>query len=355
MARRGQLRGERRPAPVVARGRSPVPRWQAEQKRQRLAMAVGAAVLLFILALPIWGYITTFVIPPRKVVANVNGTTITLRDLLKNLRVLQRGAEATGQTLDMSQLPFNILNTLVEDEIIRQKALQLGITVGTEEVDKEVRTRFLGATTTETDPQVLETDLKERLRRYLNFVQISDEEYRKQLQAELLRAKATEAVGREVSPIQPQVHLYQLTVANEEVLKKVQELAEVYGTPFDDLVKQYEANERAKAAGGELGWFPKGVLGPNADIIFDLQEGKLSDPGTREDGSFVLLSVKERAAAREVEKRQLESLKSQALTEWINTQRQEQEITTNFSSAQYDWVVKQLGSSARSQQARSGQ
>ncbi len=343
MARRGQLRAERRPEPT--RGRRPLPRWQTEQRRQRIAMAVGAAVLLFIVALPIWGYITTFVIPPRKVVANINGTTITLRDLLKNLRVLQRGAEATGQPLDMSTLPFNILNTLVEDEIISQKAAQLGIAVGTDEVDAEVRTRFLGATT-ETDPKVLETDLKERLRQYLNFVQLSDEEFQKQVRAVLLRVKAREAVGREVPPIQPQVHLYQITVANEETLKKVQGLAEA-GTPFAELVKQYEVNEQAKGREGEVGWFTRGVLGPSNDKIFDLKEGKLSDPGQQENGNFVLLTVKERAAAREVERAQLDKLKSDALTEWINTQRKEQEVNTNFSSAQYDWVVKQLGASAR--------
>lgn len=235
---------------------------------------------------------------------------------------------------------------MVEDELLNQLASpKLSVSVTKEEVDQEIRTQLLGATT-ETDPKVLETELQERLRQYLNVVQLSEEEFQARVRADLLRRRAIEAAGREVPPIQPQVHVYQLTVKDEEALKRVQELAEG-GAPFEELLDKYEANEANKQRGGEVGWFPKGVLGANADTIFDLKVGKLSDPGKQEDGTFVLFYVKEKADAREVPQNQLQYLRGQALQEWIDEQRQEQQVDTTFSSADYDWVVKQLRTSAR--------
>ncbi len=344
MARRGLDKVQRAPAP---RGRRQ-PRWEVEQRRQRLVTAVGAAVLLFILALPVWGYITTFVVPPRKVIANVNGTTITMGTLLRNLRVFQRGSEASGQTLDLSKLPFDTLNRMVEDELLRQLApvpTKLNVSVTNEEVDQQVRSQLVGSTT-ETDPKVLETDFQERLRQYLIAVQLSEEEYRVRVRADLLRQRATEAAGREVPPIQPQVHLYELVVANDEALKRVQDLAKE-GTPFEELLDKYEVNVANKQRGGEVGWFPRGILGANADKIFDLKVGDLSEPGTREDGTIAFVFMKEKADAREVQPAHLDALKRQALQAWIDQQRKEQEVNSTFSSADYDWVVKQLRGSAR--------
>ena len=268
-----------------------------------------------------------------------------MRDLLKSVRVLQRGVEATGIALDLGTQPFQTLNALVENELIRQMAPQLGIAVGTQEVDSEIRARLLGDIEAE-DPAALETEFQERLRQYLNLVQLSEKEYRDRVMLDLLREQAREVVGRDVPPIQPQIHLFQITLENEERLEQVQTLSEE-GTPFEELLQEYEVNEASKENGGEVAWLPRGLLGEQGDTLFDLEVGELSEPGLNEDGTFVLFIVKEKAEAREVQEEHLTQLKQSALEDWINETRQEQDVDTTFGSEQYDWLVKQLRNFAR--------
>ena len=348
MARRTRVQEERRPAGRGERRR--VPRWQVDRKRQRMAFAVGAVAILFIVALPLWGYITTFVLPPRQVVAQVNDATITLGDLLKNLRIAQKGAEVSGIPLDLSTQPFNTLDILVESEVLRQMAGQLEVSASPEEIDQAIRSRISGPPQAdeEREPAALEAEFRERLRQYLNLLQISEGEYQERVRVDLLRERAMEVVGREVDPIQPQIHLFQLSVADDETLARVQELAEE-GTPFEELVEEYEINEASKEIGGEIGWLPRGLLGPQGDQFFELEVETLSDPARSPEGIITLFMVKEKAEAKEVQEDHLAQLRRDALDEWFQETRREQDIETTFGSPEYDWLVKQLRVSTRSQ------
>ena len=74
---------------------------------------------------------------------------------------------------------------------------------------------------------------------------------RDKVMLELLREQAREVVGREVPPIQPMVHLYQLTVEGEDTVEMVQALADE-GVSFEELLQAHEVNENAKEAEGEV-------------------------------------------------------------------------------------------------------
>jgi hypothetical protein len=345
MARRARVKEQGRTPSSRVRRR--VPRWQIEKQRQRLAFAVGGVVMLFILALPIWGYITTFVMPPRQVVATINGEPIVMRDLVRSVRVSQRTAEASRESLDLGTLPFEALNSLVESELIRQMAPRLGISVGTNAVNSEIRARLLSDVQAENEAD-LEIEFQERFRVYLNLIQLSEKEYRDRVMLELLLEQIRDVVGREVSPIQPMIHVYQLTVEDQDSVETIQELSG-QGVSFEELIKEYEVNEDAKEAEGEVGWLPRGLLPDDKDFIFDLEVGELSEPGLREDGMVVFFVVREKADAREVGDEFLFQLKQSALEEWISETRQQEDVQTTFGSEQYDWLVNQLRNSSRAQ------
>jgi hypothetical protein len=322
------------------------PRWQVDRQRQRVAIAIGALSLLIIIGLPVWGYITTFVLPPGKVIARVNEEAITQGDLLDKLQILQRGSEVSGQKLDLGTTPFQVFESMVQNQIIKQFGPELQIAATQEEVDDEIRARHVPDWEEFNDDALLQSELNERLRQYLNLIQMDEVDYRDQIKTDLLRLKATEVLGKDIPPIQPQIDLYMLTVGSEEALELVQQL-HAQGTVFSDLVDQYEINEEVKALGGRIGWVPAGLLSGPAAEIFDLELGAITDPGRDEDGNYVFYSVLERADARELDPGHLAQLQQDVIEKWISDIRKEQTIETTFGSEEYDWLVKQLRSSSR--------
>jgi len=207
------------------------PRWQVDRQRQRVAIAIGALSLLIIIGLPVWGYITTFVLPPGKVIARVNEEAITQGDLLDKLQILQRGSEVSGQKLDLGTTPFQVFESMVQNQIIKQFGPELQIAATQEEVDDEIRARHVPDWEEFNDDALLQSELNERLRQYLNLIQMDEVDYRDQIKTDLLRLKATEVLGKDIPPIQPQIDLYMLTVGSEEALELVQQL-HAQGTVF---------------------------------------------------------------------------------------------------------------------------
>lgn len=348
----GELFMARRPRVQINRPRGDsnprrlTPRWQIDRQRQRVAIAIGALSLLIILGLPTWGYITTFVLPPGKVIARVNEEAITQGDLLDKLQILQRGSEVSGQQLDLGTTPFQVFETMVQNEIIKQFGPELQISATPLEVDNELQARHVPDWEDFDDDSLLQSELSERLRQYLNLIQLDEADYRDQIETDLLRQKATAELGKDIAPIQPQIELYMLTVGSEEAIELVQQSHE-QGTTFADLVNQYEINEEVKALGGRIGWVPQGLLSGPAAELFDLELGMITDPGRDEDGNYVFYSVLDRADARELESSHLAQLMQDVLEQWISNIRKEQTIETTFGSEEYDWLVKQLRSSSR--------
>ena len=322
------------------------PRWQIDRQRQRVAIAIGALSLLLIIGLPVWGYITTFVLPPGKVIARVNDEAITQGDLLDKLQILQRGSEISGQQLDLGTTPFQIFETMVQNEIITQFGPELQIAATQDEIDSELQARHVPDWEDFEEDSLLQSELGERLRQYLNLIQMDEADYRDQIKTELMRIKATEELGKEIPPIQPQIELYMLTVGSEEAIELVQQ-SHKQGTSFAELINQYEIHQEVKELGGRIGWVPQGLLTGPAAELFDLDLGAITDPGRDEDGNYVFYSVLDRADARELEDGHLAQLKQDVLNEWISGIRKEQTIETTFGSEEYDWLVKQLRSSSR--------
>ena len=172
-----------------------------------MAIAIGALSLLIIIGLPVWGYITTFVLPPGKVIARVNDEAITQGDLLDKLQILQRGSEISGQQLDLGTTPFQIFETMVQNEIITQFGPELQIAATQDEIDSELQARHVPDWEDFEEDSLLQSELGERLRQYLNLIQMDEADYRDQIKTELMRIKATEELGKEIPPIQPQICL----------------------------------------------------------------------------------------------------------------------------------------------------
>jgi parvulin-like peptidyl-prolyl isomerase len=151
------------------------------QRNRRIMMGAGIAMALALL-LVIAGLVSEFVIRPNSAVATVAGTQIITRDFWKRTfleqnrlqnqlaRMTQLEQQFGGQgffTTQINQLqatlssPFSlgvqVLDQMIREEVVRQKAAERGITVTEEEINDALREEVAGQQGAVTVPQATST------------------------------------------------------------------------------------------------------------------------------------------------------------------------------------------------------
>ena len=84
-----------------------------EKRRQRIAIFVGASLILVILVIVGLGFYKEFVEPPRVMAGSIRGETFTMGDLVQRLRVRQGINRYEGGFVDLSVDPFQFLQDLL--------------------------------------------------------------------------------------------------------------------------------------------------------------------------------------------------------------------------------------------------
>ena len=323
---------------------------EQDRRKQRVVFVLAAIVALLVIAIPLYGWWTTFIQPPRETIVRVNDTSYDMGYLLKIMRMVQRQSEAGGQQVNLGTIPFQLVSNLATDELIVQGAQAIGLTVTDEELNAQLREEFLGTL----DPDVgtseadLETEFRERYRQFLNQIQLSAGEYEAIVTRNLYREKLEEHLGATVPTELPQIHLYALAVQTAEIAEEARTQF-ARGTPFAELVAEHSADPEAIRLEGEIDWVPRGVLDPTiADFVFDeLVVGELSEPIPQFDSAssqefFVLYYVPEREDLREVSEDNFVALRTKAVADWVKAQREINDVSTSFDSNQYAWLAKKL-------------
>ena len=340
-------------------------RAERDVKRRRIALALIGVMVLAIASIVIAGYVMIFVLPSREVVVRVNDVSYTRGDMVKVLRVSQKGMEYLGGQFNATNDIFQTLQLFVENEIIAQSAPSLGISVSDEEVQSQIRDIFTprAAASGGMDPAQVEREFQERYKGYLNAIQYSEDEYYQLTRRSIIREKTRQFIGESVPSVAEQVHLHQIIVAPtdeidimkvklEDALRDATEPAEIQQA-VKAIVRQFSRDSQEMIRlGGDLGWVPRGILKDHEYAFFDLEVGKLSDVSTsiqdQQELYFFILS--ERAEARELDPEDLDALKTAALQNWINEQRAKFDVYSDFDSEIYEWMLEQLGMSAAPQQ-----
>ena len=323
---------------------------EKDKRKQRVVIGLGIVVALMVIAIPLYGWITTFIMPPRVTIVRVNDTSYDMGYLLKIMRMVQRQSEAQGQQVNLGTIPFQLVSDLAEDELIFQGSQAIGLTVTDEELNAKLRTEFLGALDTDAGHTEadLELEFRERYRQFLNQIQLSAGEYETIATRNLYRLKLEEHLGVTVPTVLPQIHLFAVAVQTQEQANEAKTEFD-RGTSFAEVVAAYSLDPEAVRTEGEVGWAPYGVLDPMvADFLFDeLKTGEVSDPIPQFDSAssqefFVLYYIPEREESREVSEDNFTSLRTQAVLDWVSAQRDINDVSTSFDSNQYAWLAKKL-------------
>jgi parvulin-like peptidyl-prolyl isomerase len=114
-----------------------VSRGEREKRRRSILLSVIVVVIIAALALIGWGYYDTYVKPWQRDIARVNDRVFGMHYYVKMLRLYGAG-QSSDPTSDF-QLAYNVVTVIQNNELVRQEAEKLGITVDRLEVVEETK------------------------------------------------------------------------------------------------------------------------------------------------------------------------------------------------------------------------
>jgi foldase protein PrsA len=311
----------------------------AAQAAAKGRMGRGTVIVIAVVVLAIIGaivgvfYYQQFRAPFQQTILQVDDNTITADYFIRRITI-------AGTS------PLDMLSVLADELIIKAEAPQYVGTVSPEDIDQELRSIAYGGSENYT-----EAEFNEWYRQQLNESGLSDEEFQDILSTNILVNRLHLFLAERVPTVAEQVHLYAIMVAEYDEALSARERWEE-GEEFDVLVQELSANEESKERGGELGWFPRGVLGYGlGEVAFSLATDNMSEPVPTPDG-FYLLLVKEKAATREIDEEPLQVLKFTALDNWLALERPYHEIKYEYNSEIDAWIKWQIAKITESEQAQ---
>jgi parvulin-like peptidyl-prolyl isomerase len=251
---------------------------------------------------------------PANAAALVNNQAVSLQEFEAQV-ALATSALSQQQNLDpgttegqaaLLQLRRQILDSMIDQTLIEQGAAREGIVVPMEKVDDEL-VRLIGDNATQFDE-------------WLKANGMTRDSFKAQLQRQLLSAAFQEhIVGSSPAEVE-QVHARHILVASEaeavDILIKLQA-----GGSFAALAQEYSEDRATKNDGGDLGFFPRGVMPTEIErVAFALNPGQVSGI-VKSDFGYHIIEVVEKAPKKPVAEEMLATWRQNTFMEWLDAQR----------------------------------
>jgi len=207
-------------------------RWKQQKRRQRIIFAIAIVIVVAVLSVigvgVYQGWYVSDYKPLHEVVLEVNGTKFNMEYYINMLKYY---------TQDMSPewayyMSDSVIEVIERDELVKQEAEALGITVSDEELDELINA----------------------------MVPPPPEEYRDAIAGEFLLLKMRDEYFEEqVSKYADQRHIMAMFLESEAQANEFIDRIEA-GEDFTVLAAALSLDEVTKEAEGDLGWRPAGVL-----------------------------------------------------------------------------------------------
>ena len=344
----------------IARNRSQDTRDQsvqrvAERRRQRIAMTVGSILIMAIVAIVAVGYYREFYNPPRVTAGSIRGVEFSMGDLVERIRVVQGINRYQGGKVDLSVVPFEYLQGLLNSEILRQAAPSIGIYVTKENVDEAIKGRFYPTPPAgqETDPGQLDLEFESNYQNFLTQVNLPDEVYRRMVEEGLQRQQLALYLARDIPESMAQVEVEWVRLEFDGPVQAEDVKARLESEDFRNVASEVGGSKGFADSDGYVGWVPKGAF-PDFDILlFPIDEsssllnvGDISDPQfTGEDGIFIIHKLSG-LEERELSPLMMFKLTTEMVEVWQETQLTQGShggwLEINFDSDRYAWVADQV-------------
>ncbi len=359
---RAERRRRSRSAPDEETGRdAPSPEDRRERRRRLWSIGLGVSLLLVIFGVVIFGYYWEFFRPPRVWAGSVNNVEFKMGDLVQRIRVLQGVNRYEGGRVDLSTVPFEYLQNLVNAEILRQSAPGLGIDPEDVAIENDLRRRFTPVVPEgqEVDSGQLEREFQNNYQTFLTATGLTDSEYRIIVEEEITEFGLFLLMGQEIESPQQHVEVRWIrlpinpseTGASGLLPDQVVQRLEV--EPFETVAREVSISAGYAGPSGYVGWVPEGAF-PDLDPILygdeelgtaALNPGEVSRPFYAPDGIFIvekLAGPEEREVADQMRVKLALELSNNWKDQALQQGTGDGSVKMNFNSRLYEWVADQV-------------
>jgi len=263
--------------------------------------------------------------PESDVVATVNGVAIStelyLGEVERQIRFIteQYGVDWSDPEMaaTLTQVQDQMLQQLINLELVRQLGAAEGASVDEALLDQEMEA---------SKAQILADGMYPDWEAFLEANGITEEYYRSRVEDSLLIDELVQRHGGDT--IVEQVHAEHILVDDAETAQTVlDELAA--GKTFEELAQEYSTDTGSKDIGGDLGWFPRGVMvEPFEEAAFSLEIGAVSEPIETDYGYHIIKVLGKEE--RPLEGTMLEEVQQQAFTDWFFEEKDKADIEQLF-------------------------
>jgi foldase protein PrsA len=261
--------------------------------------------------------------PDVDVVAVINSVPIAKRVYLEELRrQLQTVTDSYGldwyDEQTVAYLPTfqdDILRQMINRELSRQLAIAEGIVIDNATLEAEMASA---------QADILQSGQFESWEDYLEHYGWTEQKIKDQIADYLIYQELLEAHGgpTEAEHVRAAHILVETEETGQEVLDKLEA-----GESFADLAMEYSTDTGSGAQGGDLGWFPRGVMVPEfEDAAFSLDIGEISGLVESQFG-YHIIQVLEKGM-RPLDPQRLEQSQQEAFQAWFAAQLEAASIET---------------------------
>ena len=247
--------------------------------------------------------------PTPPLAAMVNGGMITKADFEADLQQYTQAMAALGESLPENYQRLRLM-VLIEQEIIRQAAVEFGISITDDEFNLALE------------------DIRQRAEEnggyeaWLRANQYTADQFPALLRDQLLTGAVIEEVVRDVPNAVEQVRARYIVVNDAALAQTILDQARA-GTNFADLAVTYSLDQATAPDGGDLDFIMRGWLFQPAveEAIFAGEINQVSDIITADLGNgqinYYLVQVIERDPARPLTSSQRDVMTRRVIEEWL--------------------------------------
>lgn len=333
-------------------------RRRLDSRRQRIAIVVGAALILVIVGVVLAGVFQQFILPPRVMAGEVRDERFSMGDLVERIRVLQGINRYQGGQVDFSRIPFQLLTDLLHAEILRQAAPGLGIEVTDAQIDDAIKGQFRPEPEPgqEVSDAQLDAEFDNVYKNFLTQVNLTNDVYRRIMEERLHQSSLFAIMLANLPEEAPQVEVQAVTLSLNSTAspESVRERL-VLGQDFASVAREISGSD------GYIGWVPEGAFPEFDGYLFGetetaedgtatrkpatLELGEISPPIYVDESIFIIQAIGG-PEMQEVDTRMLFQMASARVEKWKDDQLQRGSedgwVKINFDSNRYAWVTDQV-------------
>ncbi|CAI8018252.1 hypothetical protein GBAR_LOCUS11047 [Geodia barretti] len=333
-------------------------RRRLDSRRQRIAIVVGAVLILVIVGVVLAGVFQQFILPPRVMAGEVRNEQFSMGDLVERIRVLQGINRYQGGQVDFSRIPFQLLTDLLHAEILRQAAPGLGIEITDEQIDDAIKGQFRPEPEPGQDVSdaQLDAEFDNTYTNFLTQVNLTNDTYHRIMEERLHQSSLFGIMLANLPEEAPQVEIQAVTLSlNSTASPEGVRERLVLGQDFASVAREISGSD------GYIGWVPEGAfpefdryLFGETDIAEDgsetrkpatLELGEISPPIYVDESIFIIQAIGG-PETQEVDSRMLFQMASALVEKWKDDQLQRGSedgwVKINFDSNRYAWVTDQV-------------